>query len=129
MEITDASNQYAFWPLLLIITGIAGGIGGSLVLIFLDKIWPKEGVALTILGMKGAGKTTLWNFITNDQLEKSSTAGADTVEECWVEINGSERKIKKSLDISGSPDMVRAEYKNLIEKNDFIIFIFEFSVY
>lgn len=110
---------------LIIGAAIALFAGGAIVASFSKVKKPSKDLNLAILGMKNSGKTQLWNVITNGQLKQSPTAGSETIKKCTVEINGIKRTLKQSLDVEGSRDLVKLEYKNLIDSKDFILFIFD----
>lgn len=124
MEVIEINCYYAYlWPWILIILA-AGGTGG-LVAIIIDSLYPPEqNTNITVLGTQGAGKTTLWRAITGSNESVKPTIGIEEIEEATITINDITRRIRGGQDISGGEDNVRSEYKRLIEKNEFIIFIF-----
>jgi hypothetical protein len=113
-----------FFPLPTLLWGMAAVFGGLGMYALNGLFFPKDCVNLTILGMEGSGKTTLWNgILQGDELKHSqSTSSKTQLEERVVEINGVKKVFKNNFDIPGGLDYVRLEYKNLIEENDFIIF-------
>jgi GTPase SAR1 family protein len=115
---------HGFFPLPVLLWGIAAVFGGVGVYALTGLIFPKDSVNLTILGMQRSGKTTLWNGILegNELKHSQSTATITQLDEKVVEINGVRKVFKNNFDIPGTIDYVRLEYKNLIEENDFVIF-------
>lgn len=116
MEVIEINCYYAFlypWILWILISKL------------IDFLYsPEKDTNITILGTQGAGKTTLWRAITESNESVKPTIGIEKIEEKTITINGIERRIRGGQDISGGADNVRSEYKRLIEKNEFIIFIF-----
>ena len=131
IEITEIGSRYALYafPLSLLTKGLlwAGGLVlAGLAAVLIKKLRPvAKDANIAILGTQGAGKTTLWNAIIKSDKKIKPTIGSETVKETTVTINGIKRRIKQSLDISGSPDNVRREYKKLITEKEHIIFIFD----
>lgn len=85
----------------------------------------KETKKIIILGMKGAGKTTLWNKLRG----KNSTPKETSIEEIesftLKRIDGSDITIESTEDIGGGDDNVSGKYEELIQKDSFIYFLFD----
>ena len=92
------------------------------------KYWPKK-AHIVILGPVQCGKTCLYNFLQNEKLpegDNSQTIGQETIDEFKYrdKETGYGFIVRKTSDMSGDVRYVAKYYKQLIEKNNIIIFMF-----
>jgi len=83
--------------------------------------------SIVILGMKGAGKTTLW-----DKLMKKTGGKLDTqvekINSFNISVNGRTVKIESTKDIGGGDDFIRQGiWDSLIKQNSFVYFLIDLN--
>jgi len=85
----------------------------------------EKGVA--ILGMKNAGKTTMWNNIRNISIAKPDETSYDKIDSfTYKKKDGSEIIIKPGYDIGGG-DFYKTNYPSLIDKADIVFYLFDIN--
>lgn len=108
-----------------IVGGLAGAALGALIAALLTCLSQpnKETKKIVVLGMKGAGKTTLWNSLRGIQGEAKATQIERIREFELTKNNGEVVKICESYDIGGGDEYVAEYYKTLIERDTFVYFV------
>lgn len=88
---------------------------------------PKKTRIVSILGMKGAGKTTLWNKLRGyDTIASEDVTDKEQIKSFNLKTNGiASVKILQTIDIPGGQDMVRDEYMDIIKESSLILFLFD----
>lgn len=85
----------------------------------------KKTKKILILGMKGAGKTTLWNKLREINSIPRETSISPIKSFPLKRIDGSEITIESTKDIGGDNVYVSDNYEELIQKDSFIYFLFD----
>ncbi len=82
----------------------------------------------SIVGMTGAGKTTLFDIITHDERAKNGAtpANGETVKGFSTAFNGKEYIFRKTKDYYGDKDSAKY-FEALFEDTNFIVFVFDFE--
>lgn len=99
-------------PIVLIAGGLAAVVGAF--------IFSYKGKKIAILGAKSTGKTTLYNFLTED--DRKGGTGIENTKSNNFKLNDAKLKLKKFKDIAGSEDFVFL-WKKLIEKSDYTFYM------
>lgn len=96
----------------------------------LKKIMNKSRINLAIVGMSGAGKTTLFDAIRNEKRAALGETGreGDKLPEMEVKVGEKTITISETKDYDGNPSST-THYKELFKKKDIIIFIFDAEEY
>lgn len=110
------------WWLWLI--GVILGILGAIV-----KSEKTEGKSLSVLGMQGAGKTQLYNMLKGKYGVKTVPTGTEPYNSFEIKLKDRTVVISDGKDIGGSETYIKQYYKDMIFKNDIIIFIFNIKLY
>lgn len=94
------------------------------------KIMNKSRINLAIVGMSGAGKTTLFDAIRNEKRAELGETGreGDKLPEMEVKVGEKTITISETTDYDGNPSATM-HYKELFKKSDIIIFIFDAAEY
>ena len=105
-----------------------GGVGGWMERRIIDFDSSKKR-SIAILGMKGAGKTTLWNSlqdkINTDPIETSF----DEVGKFYIKKDGTFTvKLSPAIDIGGGDDYVK-NYGDIIKNETQIFFLFDIRAF
>lgn len=108
-----------------LIGGSVGGVAGGIVDFFSKD---NKQYKMGLLGMKASGKTTLLNKLRGIEgsLKDTSKESYDSFE--FKLSNGKTVYIDKGNDIGGTKNYM-AEYREIIEKNDVILYFFDVSRY
>ena len=83
-----------------------------------------KGDTMAILGMQGAGKTTILRYMHGYSFDSSYPSGNGNEpykKFDWEVVN---RTIKAGIDIGGGDEWVKENYSNLIKENEIIMFVF-----
>lgn len=112
-------NAWIWWLLWPAVGGLVGGLGGFIIGLITAN---NNILRITILGTKGAGKTTFWDNLLGYETKKGPTFREELKE---TEINMGEKQyiVQGSVDIGGGDSFVQ-EYDELIKNKDFVLFIF-----
>lgn len=103
---------------------VAAGIGGG---ILADNLFPdKKRTGIAILGMIASGKTTIFNFLRNENINVG-TSKREMDEFEYVLPNGKKRIIKKSVDIGGGDEYVKGEYASMLSSDEYDVYFFVFN--
>lgn len=117
-------------PPIPIILKIAVAIGGLIIGVPVLKIFFKNNnkFKYSIVGMTGAGKTTLFDIITHDDRAKNGAtpANGETVKGFSTVFNGKEYKFRETKDYYGDKDSAKY-FEALFENTNFIVFVFDFE--
>lgn len=116
--------------LLILLAGLGGGLLGGLAGLFINWVIGDDGPdpnktrSIAVLGLKGAGKTTLWNYLQGKRGETNVTMGETEFDIFKIpNREGKDIWIKKGKDIGGGLELVKKYYKELIEKDTYIYFL------
>lgn len=106
----------------------AGTTGGILAtVLFKDKIKIKKGLA--ILGMQGAGKTTIYDFIQGKKKAGAITT-VDNYDEFEFNIGKNNTIVfRKGKDIGGGSEFIKKYYQQMIADKDIDYCFFVFNSY
>lgn len=89
----------------------------------------KSACTIAILGSKGAGKTTLWQQLSNRYKGKDEvrpTLYTEDTDEFIINYNGELRRVLKSKDYNGDDNAV-SSYKDVIQKGTFIFYLIDLT--
>ena len=92
-----------------------------------SEIFPdKDRTGLAIFGMEESGKTTIFNYLRNENM-----VGATSVRELnefeYKLENGKTRLIKKGVDIGGGTEYIKAYYAPMLSDNNYDVYFFVFN--
>ena len=90
---------------------------------------PIFGTSIGVLGMKGAGKTQLYNTLRGAQDLETSATGTNDYDSFVFEYGDRKIKISKGRDIGGGDMYVREYYDKMIKEKDIIFFLFDVKQY
>lgn len=97
---------------------------------FIKDLTELPGKKIAILGMKGAGKTRLLNFLQQKPYDRHHTTEEGYSEFTYTKQDGTEIKISEGTDIGGSETYIPQYYKMWLEETDrSIIFVFDLYQY
>lgn len=90
----------------------------------------KSRINMAVVGMSGAGKTTLFDAIRNENRAKHGETGMDGDKLLEKELKIGEKTIviSETVDYDGNPSAA-TNYESLFKKSDIIIFVFDASEY
>lgn len=88
-----------------------------------------EGKNLAVLGMQGAGKTQLYNMLKGNYGVKTIPTGNEPYESFEIKLRDRTVVISDGKDIGGNETYIRQFYKDMIDHNEIIIFIFNIKSY
>lgn len=90
----------------------------------------KARINMAVVGMSGAGKTTLFDIIRNENRAKLGETGmdGDKLPEMELKIGEKTIVISETVDYDGNPSAA-LNYETLFKKSDIIIFVFDASEY
>lgn len=112
-------------PLAIIVGGLI--LGGLLANYNWDLIYGKQ---ITVLGMKGSGKTTWYHFLGANVVPGEGTRGKVDLNSFIINVPGKGFiRIKKSHDVGGGEDSIGLHYKELLENSAKVFFFFDAEQY
>lgn len=92
-----------------------------------DLFRTKQKINLAVLGLKGSGKTTLQNYLRNDNKRGSTPLSMVNAPEVIIVRGKKIIIIKEGFDVSGNDESIRHQYEELVKENDHIIFTVDSS--
>lgn len=104
-----------------------GGIAGFLFEMLREWIFSKPTISVAIVGMKGAGKTTLFDAIRGENRVKSdgpTDAVGDELKRKTIKVGGKELIISASYDYGGDAANIK-KFQQLFKDKEYIIFLFD----
>lgn len=117
-------------PIFIWFVPIIVAVVSFLVGLFIVGLTKLPGKKIAILGMKGAGKTRLLNFLQQKPYVEYGTMEDAYSEFIYTKQDGSQIKIHKGIDIGGEERHIPEYYKKWLEESDrSIIFVFDLYQY
>lgn len=117
----------ALFPLLPLLPWILLGgtiVGTAVIIAMLTDPDPEKTVSIAILGEKGAGKSTMWNYLRGIKGTPQVTTVSDIEEFVFdTKSDGTKLKIKRAKDLGGGQSFVQ-NYDDVIVENGCFIFYF-----
>jgi GTPase SAR1 family protein len=121
----------------LIGLGIAALVGGITAAVFWDDIFDSEenkekwdGKRIAVLGARSVGKTTLFSFLKNGEIEKNKAYQQTTMKERFeqteVKIDDASLKISTSFDVGGGKYSY-STWSEEIKESDYILYLLDSS--
>ncbi|WP_264521158.1 hypothetical protein [Flavobacterium sp. N1994] len=107
----------------LVSAGVAGVIGGA---IAGGSFKNNKRIGLGIFGMQNSGKTTIFNFLRNEN-EGPGTSIRDLSEIEFKLENGKRLYIKKGVDIGGGEEFIKKNYGPMLLDNNYDVYFFVFN--
>jgi hypothetical protein len=105
-----------------LIAGGTGAVAGGVFSFFTDK----EKTGLAIFGMQGSGKTTIFNYLRNENAGPGTTIR--TLNEFEYKLdNGKTRLIKKGVDIGGAEEYIKKNYAPMLLDTNYDVYFFVFN--
>lgn len=117
----------------IFIGGLVEGVGYVVLSPFLlvgwiySEIFPdKEKTGLAIFGMIESGKTTIFNYLRNENAGPGTSIR--TLDEFEYKLaNGKTRLIKKGVDIGGGEEYIRKYYEPMLLDTNYDVYFFVFN--
>lgn len=126
-NIAAAQQEAIWWFLPVIFWAIIGGLGGAIIGCIIGSIWDactKKDIGMAVLGMRMAGKTLWYNYLTQDN-RVGTTNATEKIRSFKMDFsNGRSVTVKQGIDIGGSEVNVQLFYEELIKENDVVLFLF-----
>ena len=115
---------------LLLIGGIAvaSSAAGYFAYKKTDLFRTKQKINLAVIGLKGSGKTTLQNYLRNDNNQGPTPLSRDKASEVRIVRGKKIIIIKEGYDVSGNDESITHQYEDLIKENDHIILTVDSSI-
>lgn len=114
----------AIVPLIPALIALGGVIVAATVIIIMLSEPNSETVSIAILGEKGAGKSTMWNYLRGIKGTPQVTTISDIEEFVFAtKSDGTQLKIKRTKDLGGGQGFVQG-YDDVIVENGCFIFYF-----
>lgn len=114
----------AIVPLIPALIALGGAIVAATVIIIMLSEPNSETVSIAILGEKGAGKSTMWNYLRGIKGTPQVTTISDIEEFVFAtKSDGTQLKIKRTKDLGGGQGFVQG-YDDVIVENGCFIFYF-----
>lgn len=92
-----------------------------------DLFKTKKKINLAVIGLKGSGKTTLQNYLRNQNNQGPTPLSSDDASEGKIIKGKKVIIIRRGLDVSGNNEAIMHQYEDLIIQNDHIILIVDSS--
>lgn len=113
-------------PMIMLITA-AVVMSGTITIIVYRHL---KGKSIAILGMKGAGKTQmLANMRNMPYSEYTATLNPEKYDSFTIHLGNRDVRIAPGKDIAGGEEWIKPYYKEMIEKNDIVFFLFSATKY
>ena len=116
-NIAAAQQEAIWWFLPVIFWAIIGGLGGAIIGCIIGSIWDactKKDIGMAVLGMRMAGKTLWYNYLTQDN-RVGTTNATEKIRSFKMDFsNGRSVTVKQGIDIGGSEVNVQLFYEELI---------------
>jgi len=112
-------------PIIIAIVAIVLG-GGTIAVVAMwdDIVIQLKGKRFALLGERGVGKTTLFNFLTKGVIQETKqTVRTEKVEKVRRNMGDLELILKETRDVPGSKDAYAA-WKDVFENADVVLYLF-----